>query len=471
MGQGRGNGTRKNIKHGFHPETKENFKTNRQQELLNSQVVVINGKHSKKSPSRPDSHVDQEGDVIFKSLNLPRSSLSINLPSYSHLSLSIRLPPVSHSSLSLEIPSAHSDSDSVFPSSSSSSSNTPPPIKDDVNCVLHGKKDLKKVSQDQILTSPVLDFVQESYPLDLNSIANYSPPTHQVMDRSGGGGGHDPSRIPLTIFERIPSSPVDWSAASNDSLFSLQLGRNNSNSFSRDGISSVDELSKSGDVEVASAPPPPISMSEIYNWSPVPSEENSQFSIDIDRVEAFGVADDVEKVATRKVSAREADEDMKKEQKMDSDASSKFTANYRTSHRNGDSSRSFAFPILADGERTNGPQTNAEKQHMLQLLNEQHAKASVKSPQAPKASTKSASSSWYCCCSLSLGGCFWCCPCRCSSCCPSKCCYPSNCISCSSSSCHKCSSSSWPSCHLCSCCSCNACSRLSCHPWSCSCFR
>ncbi|XVF34665.1 hypothetical protein REPUB_Repub18cG0078400 [Reevesia pubescens] len=47
-------------------------------------------------------------------------------------------------------------------------------------------------------------------------------------------GEFDPYRIPSVVFARSKSTiPIDWSNASNDSLFSIQVG---SNSFSRDHI-------------------------------------------------------------------------------------------------------------------------------------------------------------------------------------------------------------------------------------------
>lgn len=44
---------------------------------------------------------------------------------------------------------------------------------------------------------------------------------------------YDPNRIPSSIFGPRPASPMEWSVASNESLFSLHLGNN---SFSRDHI-------------------------------------------------------------------------------------------------------------------------------------------------------------------------------------------------------------------------------------------
>lgn len=57
------------------------------------------------------------------------------------------------------------------------------------------------------------------------------PPPSQVMNRSGG---NELYRIPSVVFARSKtSSPVEWSIASNESLFSIHIGNN---SFSRDHV-------------------------------------------------------------------------------------------------------------------------------------------------------------------------------------------------------------------------------------------
>ncbi|XP_038994271.1 uncharacterized protein LOC120118239, partial [Hibiscus syriacus] len=54
------------------------------------------------------------------------------------------------------------------------------------------------------------------------STLTQSPPI-QVMDRVLKG--FDPYRIPSSVFDKSESTnPADWSTASNDSLFSIQVG-------------------------------------------------------------------------------------------------------------------------------------------------------------------------------------------------------------------------------------------------------
>ncbi|KAG8366447.1 hypothetical protein BUALT_Bualt17G0080700 [Buddleja alternifolia] len=72
-------------------------------------------------------------------------------------------------------------------------------------------------------------------------------PHVQVMERAEPTV-FDPNRIPTSIFSR-PSTPTEWSVASNESLFSIHIGNN---SFSRDHIARINnksgELLKSGEL-------------------------------------------------------------------------------------------------------------------------------------------------------------------------------------------------------------------------------
>ncbi|XP_052204324.1 uncharacterized protein LOC127809517 [Diospyros lotus] len=76
-----------------------------------------------------------------------------------------------------------------------------------------------------------------------------SPPPMQTMGRtSEEGGGYDPNRIPSAVFSGKPATPMEWSVASNESLFSIHMGNN---SFSRDNaILKSGELTKSGELMI-----------------------------------------------------------------------------------------------------------------------------------------------------------------------------------------------------------------------------
>lgn len=85
--------------------------------------------------------------------------------------------------------------------------------------------------------------------------APYSPPLQLMSPNSG----YDPNRIPTSIFCSKPTSPMEWSVASNESLFSLHLGNN---SFSRDQVFSFNnksgELPKTNDLIGASTTLPSV---------------------------------------------------------------------------------------------------------------------------------------------------------------------------------------------------------------------
>ncbi|PSR88387.1 Keratin-associated protein like [Actinidia chinensis var. chinensis] len=90
-------------------------------------------------------------------------------------------------------------------------------------------------------SSQVSDLTNET--LSHSTSLTESPPT-QVMERPHGFDHH---RIPPSIFTSKPHSPMDWSVASNESLFSIRLGNS---SFSRDAVRKLSgELFKSGDLQ------------------------------------------------------------------------------------------------------------------------------------------------------------------------------------------------------------------------------
>lgn len=80
-----------------------------------------------------------------------------------------------------------------------------------------------------------------------------SPPI-QTMERSE----YDPMRIPSSVFEGNKSTtPMEWSVASNESLFSIHLGNN---SFTKERLVMLGgmsgELTKSGELLMFSSTPP-----------------------------------------------------------------------------------------------------------------------------------------------------------------------------------------------------------------------
>lgn len=65
-----------------------------------------------------------------------------------------------------------------------------------------------------------------------SSVSTTLPPQPQVMGRPPEYPGFDPNRIPASVFAtNKPASGMEWSVASNESLFSIQMGNM---SFTRD---------------------------------------------------------------------------------------------------------------------------------------------------------------------------------------------------------------------------------------------
>ncbi|KAG5240201.1 protein AF [Salix suchowensis] len=163
-------------------------------------------------------------------------------------------------------------------------------------------------------TFPVSDVNLESLVHDMSP--TQSPPV-QVMERPGG---YDPFRIPSSIFESNKGpAPMDWSVASNESLFSIHVGNN---SFSRDH--------KSGEL-IMFSPPPPKAMVATDNQSSDPAMGTHK-----QKGGANGVADN-----TIKDPAEFKNEENKPIQAV----SWKSPRASRLSYESGDSVESFSFPI------------------------------------------------------------------------------------------------------------------------------
>lgn len=194
-------------------------------------------------------------------------------------------------------------------------------------------------------------------------------PQVQVMDLSGG---YDPYRIPSSVFARSKSTtPMEWSVASNESLFSIHIGNT---SFSKDhlflfGEFKPDELNKSGEFIMFSP------------TSPGPPAEDEKKSIKIG-VESGAtlVADETAKDAVT-VSA-----EARSEQKVPTPAV--YSSFSRHSDDSGSSRHSFAFPILAE-EESGYLETDGEK--------------SQQEPLAPKITSNSTAK----CCSPCFSWCPW----------------------------------------------------------------
>lgn len=117
---------------------------------------------------------------------------------------------------------------------------------------------------------------------EFNSLSAMKSPPVQAMTRPAG---YDPNRIPSHIFSNRPATPVDWSVASNESLFSIHMGGNSS--FSRDHIFMLGDTKPE---EWSNIPPPLSSVSDVK------SNESNLFSANLPPV--FEAAPEHEKNVT-----------------------------------------------------------------------------------------------------------------------------------------------------------------------------
>ncbi|XP_031400362.1 lisH domain-containing protein C1711.05 isoform X4 [Punica granatum] len=298
-------------------------------------------------------------------------------------------------------------------------------------------------------SSTVSDITHES---TVHTLSPTQSPPVQMMDRSGG---FDPYRIPSSVFERSKSStPVEWSVASNDSLFSIHIGNN---SFSRDHVimwgseqSKPEELPKS---------------SELIPFSPPPPGEAVMVVSDDD---ATAEVEKIFKANQRSVGFVQENDDGRIKEKTVNNTAGPINSS-RHSDESGTSTQSFSFPILTEADRSD-PVIKIDTQKYRQQLPYQQPYV-----QNPAYAPTSRSYSKRCCGSCRSSCCCYSSCCSWRSCCSWwSCCSWRSCCSCRScSSCTSCfSCRSCRSCFSCgscrSCCSCSSCNATySCHPWRC----
>ncbi|XP_022978412.1 uncharacterized protein LOC111478406 [Cucurbita maxima] len=260
----------------------------------------------------------------------------------------------------------------------------------DVSSLCSAKSEKSSGSQGPTSASQVSDITHES---GGNVMSPTQSPPLQTMDRVGGYEPYDPLRIPSAVFQRSRSTtPLEWSIASNESLFSIHGG---DDSFSGDNLSMLSDLGKSDELLVFNSAPAVIT-----------SRETEMKSVEYE--EEPKVADTTE----YNIEDREGlvAEDLSGRNVLPPALSSSSSSRSRHSERSQCSSNSFAFPILADEEAQDGS-----------------VLADDKIEGAP-VSTKSHANSWFPCCSCSCykwnfysrSCCKWTC-CSCSSCCTWNC--------------------------------------------------
>lgn len=184
------------------------------------------------------------------------------------------------------------------------------------------------------------------------NMSNSSPlksPLTQTMSRPNG---YDPNRIPSSIFSTRPTTPMEWSVASNESLFSIHMGNS---SFSKDHILML------GDNKQEDWNNSPLHMNSMTdfttNLTPVleAASENDKRSTDM-REEPTGAEESSQK-PPKTVPVEQSS--VEKETNLSTTSSNLSEANKatavdgtristsapRVSDESGNSSGSFAFPV------------------------------------------------------------------------------------------------------------------------------
>ncbi|KAK2663263.1 hypothetical protein Ddye_001837 [Dipteronia dyeriana] len=212
--------------------------------------------------------------------------------------------------------------------------------------------------------------------------------------------GYDPKRIPSAVFASRSTTPVEWSVASNESLFSIQLGNG---SFSRDHVymlyksgelSKLDEqikMAKRNDSLKLFKPDEPIIVGKpeqpvhhVHQPSlPVVTEAENMDGKSEDEMDK----DSDVSAYTQKAVIVEIAEDHTKKKMMP--CAEDVNVSCR-SDESPTSAKSFAFPLLGGVGRNSSAKLEAEK-----VENENQPSTSPQSPQATTA--KSVASSWFSC--------------------------------------------------------------------------
>lgn len=169
------------------------------------------------------------------------------------------------------------------------------------------------------------------------------PPT-QVMDRASDSASPDPDRIPPHVFARTKSgAPVDWSVASNESLFSIHMG---TMSFTREQFNWMNksgELGYASDIQFSGplieipgcSPPPPPSPTPGNN-SPEPEMKNGNLNQGLGAAEA--AAAETMREVIRENASNPSHQEKKPVPKVDPRA-------ITPKHSDDSSIKSFAFPM------------------------------------------------------------------------------------------------------------------------------
>ncbi|XP_060196891.1 uncharacterized protein LOC132626152 isoform X1 [Lycium barbarum] len=190
--------------------------TKNEHEASSPIIFLLDSKHESESRTSLGSILNESASGSSKSSELSCSTFSSS-SGYSSDDFILVNPKIASNSISLKIPSSKFLPDDKLELNTSTSS-----------------------------ASGVLDITDESL---LTTVPSTKCPSIQVMERQGG---YDPNRVPSSIFESKSSTPNEWSAASDESLFSINVSLSrdhNSRELSRCvELDRCEELSKSGEL-------------------------------------------------------------------------------------------------------------------------------------------------------------------------------------------------------------------------------
>ncbi|XP_030535290.2 uncharacterized protein LOC115744326 [Rhodamnia argentea] len=220
-----------------------------------------------------------------------------------------------------------------------------------------------------------------------NGSAKQLPPI-QVMERTGDvTGSPSPYRIPSSVFARTKSTaPMEWSTASNESLFSIQMGNA---SFTRDQIYWV---GKSQELSMYGAPPiPPVPMDYA---SPTPVNKSTEIGLSTTNVGERQSAP---------TPAAHPPEDPKESVNHSKETFPwpEVTYSSSPSHHSdasGASVKSFAFPILSrDAARSGSLRVGPNGMKPLTSFVQAKSEPQAPKPPPPKAASGMGQARWFSC--------------------------------------------------------------------------
>ncbi|KAM1015534.1 hypothetical protein ACFX2J_045076 [Malus domestica] len=310
--------------------------------------------------------------------------------------------------------SSFPSSSTSSPSSPSSSSSSSP--RSSLESFVNDKKDgnnpcVTRTRPDQesqgALSLPE-GYSSPSLPGSMQSGSSAQSSPFQMMGRPAG---YDPSRIPSNIFASKPPAGMDWSVASNESLFSLHVGNN---SFSRDQFALLNksgELYKSGELtrhdEYIYIPTPLPTVTEVEtieikihnvgkekveNKAPnmeAKIEENESANVEY-KVESMRENVETESVEETEGPDESANAKAVKKEKVPLIGEIRNSAASYQSDGSNNSTKSFQFPVLENHEveRNIPAEINSGKLQSAHAQQEMHKQVGTEAQETPlKAAT------------------------------------------------------------------------------------